>query len=94
MARVVAAAPRAYDPLMRRSIESSLPRRTFLEGLGGALVVAAVAPRRLLAGPTEERILSFVNTHTRERLTTPYFADGQYLPRELKTLDEWEASLK
>jgi len=49
--------------------------------------VAAVAPRRLLAGPNEERILSFVSTHTRERLTTAYFAEGRYLPQEMKVLE-------
>lgn len=62
-------------------------RRLFLRGLGGALAAAAVVPGRLLAGPKEERLLSFVHTHTHERLTVPYFADGAYLPEELARLD-------
>jgi uncharacterized protein YcbK (DUF882 family) len=62
-------------------------RRLFLKGLGGALAAAAVAPRRLLAGPTEERLLSFVHTHTHERITVPYFADGAYLAEELERLE-------
>ena len=41
----------------------------------------------LLAGPREERLLSFVHTHTHERLTVPYFADGAYLPEGLSTLN-------
>jgi uncharacterized protein YcbK (DUF882 family) len=72
---------------MLRSIESRVRRRAFLQGLGGAVVVAAVSPRRLLAESREERILSFVNTHTRERLTTPYFADGRYLRQEMTALE-------
>ena len=31
-------------------------------------------------------MLSFVNTHTHERLTAPYYADGDYLPEGLSTL--------
>jgi uncharacterized protein YcbK (DUF882 family) len=45
------------------------------------------APVGLLAGPREERLLSLVHTHTRERLTVPYFADGAYLPEGLSTLN-------
>jgi uncharacterized protein YcbK (DUF882 family) len=62
-------------------------RRLFLQGLGSALAAATVAPGRLLAGPREERLLSFVHTHTHERLTVPYFADGAYLREGLSTLD-------
>ena len=41
----------------------------------------------MLAGPDEERILTFVHTHTHERLTVPYFADGAYLPAALTRLN-------
>jgi len=61
-------------------------RRRFLAGVAGALAVAAVAPRPLLAGPKDERLLSFLHTHTHERLTVAYFADGGYLPEGLSTL--------
>ena len=61
-------------------------RRAFLEGFAGALIGATLVPARLLAGPREERILSFVHTHTHERLTVPYFADGTYLPEGLSSL--------
>jgi len=46
----------------------------------------AVAPKALLASPREERVLSFFHTHTSERLTVPYFAEGEYLPEGLATL--------
>lgn len=61
-------------------------RRAFLKGVAGALAMAA-APARLLASPREERILSFFNTHTNERLTVPYFEDGSYVPGALASLN-------
>jgi uncharacterized protein YcbK (DUF882 family) len=64
-------------------------RRLFLAALGSAAAAAVVAPGRLLASPREERILSFVHTHTHERLTVPYFADGAYLPEGLSTLNSF-----
>jgi len=69
------------------STEADETRRSFLKGALGVVGLAAVAPRRLLADTKAERILSFVNTHTQERLTTPYFADGRYLDTELRALD-------
>ena len=63
------------------------PRRLFLRGLAGAVAGMALAPQRLLAGRAEERRLSFVHTHTHERLTVPYFADGDYLPEGLASLN-------
>jgi len=53
----------------------------------GIGVVAAVSPRTLLADEKDERILSFLHTHTLERVTVPYFADGSYLPGGLSRLD-------
>ncbi len=64
-------------------------RRFFLQGLVGAAAVAVVNPVRLLAGPREERLLSFVHTHTHRHLTVPYFADGAYLPDGLESLNDF-----
>jgi uncharacterized protein YcbK (DUF882 family) len=61
-------------------------RRLLLRGLAGACALAALRPRQLLAGPIEERVLSFVHTHTHERLTVPYFAGGKYIPEGLARL--------
>jgi uncharacterized protein YcbK (DUF882 family) len=66
--------------------EGAASRRIFLRGLAGALAAAAVAPKALLASSHEERVLSFFHTHTSERLTVPYFADGGYLPEGLAAL--------
>jgi uncharacterized protein YcbK (DUF882 family) len=65
--------------------EGTATRRIFLRGLA-ALAGAAMAPKALLASPRDERVLSFFHTHTNERLTVPYFADGEYLPESLTTL--------
>jgi uncharacterized protein YcbK (DUF882 family) len=67
--------------------EESGTRRGFLRGLAGLSVVAAAAPARLLADTGRERVLSFAHTHTGERLTVPYFADGDYLPEALSRLN-------
>jgi uncharacterized protein YcbK (DUF882 family) len=73
-----------FEPL--ESATATATRRLFLRALGAAVAGAAVAPKALLASPTQERVLSFVHTHTSERLTVPYFADGGYLPDGLATL--------
>jgi uncharacterized protein YcbK (DUF882 family) len=73
---------RPLDPVCARPA-----RRSFLRGLAGAVAIAAAAPAQLLAGPKEERLLSLVHTHTGERLTVPYFADGRYLSEGLAALD-------
>ena len=74
----------------RLDVQTTLAtRRLFLKGFAGAMAAAAVAPGRLLAAPREERLLSFVHTHTHERLTVPYFADGAYLPEGLSTLNSF-----
>ena len=61
-------------------------RRLFLRGVAGTCAVAALSPRQLLAGDQDERVLSFVHTHTHERLTVPYYAGGEYIPEGLKRL--------
>jgi uncharacterized protein YcbK (DUF882 family) len=62
-------------------------RRRCLTGLAGFSAAAVAAPGRLLADARGERVLSFAHTHTGERLTVPYFADGTYLREGLARLD-------
>jgi uncharacterized protein YcbK (DUF882 family) len=47
--------------------------------------LALAAPASALAG-REERVLSFFHTHTSDRLTLPYFADGGYISESLSRL--------
>ena len=61
-------------------------RRSFLGGLASLSALALAAPATALPG-REERVLAFFNTHTSERLTLPYAADGAYLPESLARLD-------
>jgi len=74
-----------------------MSRRRFLGGLaalGGALLVpsrvlaSSTAPASLASGHGERR-LSFVHTHTGERLATTYWGDGEYLPGELTRVNDF-----
>lgn len=79
-------------------------RRNFLKWVGGGSVVAIAAPTLIIprswAGPNaakrnlivpkikEERALSFLNTHTGDRLKKCiYWADGAYDPDALKSIN-------
>ena len=65
----------------------SIDRRGFLRGLGFA-AVGLGACRAALAGSAERRLLSFVHTHTGERLTTVYFEGGNYVTGALRQVNE------
>jgi uncharacterized protein YcbK (DUF882 family) len=62
-------------------------RRTFLRSFGAAaLGLAAIKTAR--AGCGEPRSLSFVHTHTAERLTAVYYEAGAYCPTVLRRVNE------
>jgi len=67
--------------------EGPVSRRRFLGGLVSVSALALFAPASLLAATREERVLSFLHTHTHERLSVPYFADGDYLREGLVRLE-------
>jgi uncharacterized protein YcbK (DUF882 family) len=71
---------------VRENVQEDEGRRLFLRGLAGACAAALLQPQQLLAGPRDERVLSFVHTHTHERLTVPYFAGGEYIKEGLERL--------
>jgi uncharacterized protein YcbK (DUF882 family) len=61
-------------------------RRRFLKGAAATL---ALLPFGAACARTPvQRSLSFVHTHTGERLTTVYFQDGQYQAGELERIDQ------
>lgn len=60
-------------------------RRRFLSGLASFSVLAIAGTASALED-REERVLSFLHTHTGERLTVPYFADGSYISGSLAKL--------
>lgn len=62
---------------MTKPAAAGLSRRMFLRGAGIAAVTFAASPR-VRAQATDRRELSFVHTHTGERLTTVYFEGGSY----------------
>jgi len=70
------------------SKESVISRRGFLGACIGASA-GLILPKAFSAPvPMRDRILSFYNTHTGEKLTTTYWADGQYVQEGLKDI-EW-----
>lgn len=66
-------------------------RREFLKGLGVLAGAMALAPGKAVASPAlrGERVVSFVHTHTGERLSLPYWGDGTYLPGSLSRVDSF-----
>jgi uncharacterized protein YcbK (DUF882 family) len=60
-------------------------RRQFLYRCGAALVTLLPATA-LWAKPASTRSLSFVHTHTGERLSSVYFRNGAYQPAELSRI--------
>lgn len=72
------------------TVARELNRRRFL-GIGAAAAAAAVLPARAnaaVAGKAlPERVLSFFNTHTGERLKTAYCCGGVYQPEALDRIN-------
>jgi len=66
---------------------SHLARRAFLRR-AGLSALAFVPGRRLLAADNERRVLSFVHTHTGERLTVAYYESGNYVSTALARCNE------
>jgi uncharacterized protein YcbK (DUF882 family) len=65
---------------------ASLGRRGFLQRLA-AVSVGLAATRTVLAAGEGRRTLSFVHTHTGERLTATYYADGAYASAVLQQVN-------
>jgi uncharacterized protein YcbK (DUF882 family) len=61
-------------------------RRAFLRRAGAAAVTLLPLGAAWASAP-RQRSLSFVHTHTGERLSTVYFEDGAYRPAELGRID-------
>ena len=61
-------------------------RRSFLQSLA-AVAWGADAARRVLSAADEPRRLSFVHTHTGERLSTVYYQNGAYLSAALQKVN-------
>jgi uncharacterized protein YcbK (DUF882 family) len=71
-------------------LQRSVNRRSFL-GFGAVAAAAALAPAAGQAAPAaakrRERVLSFLHTHTGERLTAAYCCDGIYQPEALARIN-------
>jgi uncharacterized protein YcbK (DUF882 family) len=80
--------PQQCIPSGVRSEPPNPARRRFLSGLASLSALAFAAPA-IAFSSREERVLSFVHTHTSDRLTIPYFADGGYIFESLSRLDRF-----
>jgi uncharacterized protein YcbK (DUF882 family) len=76
--------------LRATSVQRELNRRRFL-GMGAAATAAALVASRAQAAvapkTAPERVLSFFNTHTGERLKAAYCCGGVYQPEALKNIN-------
>lgn len=67
---------------------SSISRRRMLTlGAAAAAVAALPAPALARLNGRHERTLDFYNMHTGERLSTVYWAQGEYVPDALSEID-------
>jgi uncharacterized protein YcbK (DUF882 family) len=64
-----------------------LARRSVLQGLAATCAAALVWPRLAFAAGPDPREVAFVHTHTHERLSVTYFADGSYDEESLTALN-------
>ncbi|HTW36703.1 MAG TPA: DUF882 domain-containing protein [Rhizomicrobium sp.] len=62
-------------------------RRRFLAGAGAALALAPFAAAHAEIAHLGARSLSFDNIHTGEKLAVDYWADGEYIPDALQTIN-------
>ena len=62
-------------------------RRRFLIGAGAALAVAPFASAHAEIAHAGVRKLAFDNIHTGEKLSVDYWADGEYIPGALQTIN-------
>jgi uncharacterized protein YcbK (DUF882 family) len=70
-------------------LASAVSRRHFL-GFGAVAAATALVPARAVAAASNrsvERVLSFFNTHTGERLRTAYCCDGEYESSALRAIN-------
>ncbi len=72
--------------ILPRQIRGERGRRQFLQCAGAALMLLPLGAA--WARTPERRSLSFLHTHTGERLSTVYFQDGQYQTGELGRINE------
>ena len=71
-----------------RHSQFQLRRRLFLRGAGAAAIALLPLGAAAWARAPQRRALSFVHTHTGERLSTVYFQDGGYRVAELARINE------
>ena len=72
--------------ILSRPNRTAPTRRRFLQGAGAALVLLPLGTA--WARAPARRSLSFLHTHTGERLSSVYFQDGEYRADELARINQ------
>ena len=67
----------------------SMSRRQFVASIAAAVPALALARQAFAASPLVSRSLTFLHTHTGERLSVEYFSRGDYLPDALATVNHY-----
>lgn len=71
-----------------RQSQNTCTRRSFIQAGAGLAASLLILPQPALAGSQQERKLSFHNTHTGEKTSAVYWADGDYLADGKQEIDE------
>ena len=80
----------AYDDRSPATMANTRSRRRFLGATAGLLALPMLAvPKRSRASVAEPRTLSFLHTHTAERLSLAYAAGDTYFPEALATVNRF-----
>lgn len=79
-----------FNKKIAATVSTGISRRDLLL-LGVATAVSTIIPSGVIDAATDilvpEKKLSFINTHTDERLTARYWCQGEYLPDELAKIN-------
>ena len=69
---------------------NGISRRAFLRGVAATIPAAVLmSPWGRLTAAVDKRKLSFHHTHTHEKMSVVYYADGQLLPDSLAQIDRF-----
>jgi uncharacterized protein YcbK (DUF882 family) len=73
---------------IRRQAQSICTRRCFIRNCAGLATGLLIMPLPSLASSQQERKLSFHNTHTGEKASAVYWAEGNYLAEGKQEIDQ------
>jgi uncharacterized protein YcbK (DUF882 family) len=76
-------------PFSQEQCRMSISRRQFVAAVAAAVPAIAIPKYARAAASLPSRSLSFLHTHTGERLSVEYFNRGDYVPHALETVNHY-----